>query len=109
MEGLLVVYPSLYSPAYLAHRSEAYTLVSYSIRSFTASDDLPMAVLVDQEGRPLFLPNIYVTLRYRDVGLAVTTIEKVLRSVGMAYLWAESRKLDFDQILRSETFLSIEQ
>lgn len=68
-----------------------------------------MAVLVDQEGRPLFLPNIYVTLRYRDVGLAVTTIEKVLRSLGMAYLWAISRKLDFDQILRSETFLSIEQ
>lgn len=68
-----------------------------------------MAVLVDQEGRPLFLPNIYVTLRYRDVGLAVTTIEKVLRSLGMAYLWAISRKLDLDQILRSETFLSIEQ
>jgi integrase len=68
-----------------------------------------MAVLVDQEGRPPFLPNIYVTLRYRDVGLAVTTIEKVLRSVGMAYLWAKSRQLDFDQILRSETFLSIEQ
>ncbi|AIG02351.1 integrase [Pseudomonas fluorescens] len=84
-------------------------MVSYSIRSFTASDDLPMAVLVDQEGRPLFLPNIYVTLRYRDVGLAVTTIEKVLRSLGMAYLWAISRKLDFDQILKSETFLSIEQ
>lgn len=84
-------------------------MLSYSIRSFTASDDLPLAVLVDQEGRPPFLPNIYVTLRYRDVGSAVTTIEKVLRALGMAYLWAISRKLDFDQLLRSESFLSIEQ
>lgn len=68
-----------------------------------------MAVLVDQEGRPPFLPNIYVTLRYRDVGFAATTMDKVLRAVGMAYLWASSRKLDLDQALRSESFLSIEQ
>lgn len=46
-----------------------------------------MVVLVNDEGQPLFLPNVYVTLRYRDVGSAATTIEKVLRSIGMAYLW----------------------
>ena len=68
-----------------------------------------MVVLVDHEGRPPFLPNIYATLRYRDVGFAATTTEKVLRSLGMAYLWAISRKIDLDQALRSETFLSIEQ
>lgn len=56
-----------------------------------------------------FLPNIYATLRYRDVGSAATTTEKMLRSLGMAYLWAISRKLDLDQILRSESFLTIEQ
>lgn len=84
-------------------------MISFSIRSFTASDDLPMVVLVDQEGSPLFLPNVYATLRYRDVGFAATTTEKVLRSVGMAYLWAASRKIDLDQALRSESFLSIEQ
>lgn len=82
---------------------------SYSIRSFTASDDLPMAVLVDQEGRPLFLPNVYATLRYRDVGFALTTIEKVLRAIGMAYLWAATRQLDLEMQLRSESFLSVEQ
>lgn len=82
---------------------------SYSIRSFTASDDLPMAVLVDQEGRPLFLPNVYATLRYRDVGFALTTIEKVLRALGMAYLWAATRKIDLEVELRSESYLSMEQ
>lgn len=84
-------------------------MISFSIRSFIASDDLPMVVLVDHEGAPLFLPNVYVTLRYRDVGFAATTTEKVLRSVGMAYLWAASRRIDLDQALRSESFLSVEQ
>ena len=109
LEGLLTVYNDLYFPAYAAHRLETYTLVKFSIRSFTASDDLPMVVLVDEEGRPLFLPNVYTTLRYRDVGFAATTIEKVLRSVGMAYLWAASRKIDLHQALCSGEFLSIEQ
>lgn len=68
-----------------------------------------MVVLVDEEGRPLFLPNVYATLNYRDVGFAATTIEKVLRSIGMAYLWAASRKIDLHQALCSEEFLSIEQ
>ncbi|AHY43487.1 tyrosine-type recombinase/integrase [Stutzerimonas decontaminans] len=68
-----------------------------------------MVVLVDDEGRPLFLPNVYATLRYRDVGFAATTIEKVLRSIGMAYLWAAYRKLDLHQALSSEEFLSTEQ
>lgn len=68
-----------------------------------------MAVLVDQEGRPLFLPNVYATLRYRDVGFALTTIEKVLRALGMAYLWAATRKIDLEAELRSESFLSVEQ
>ncbi|WP_413506442.1 tyrosine-type recombinase/integrase [Pseudomonas carnis] len=68
-----------------------------------------MVVLVDNEGQPLFLPNVYTTLRYRDVGSAATTIEKVLRSIGMAYLWAFARKLDLHQALCSEEFLSIEQ
>ena len=68
-----------------------------------------MAVLVDEKGRPFFLPNVYVTLRYRDVGKTITTIEHVLRSLGMAYLWAEARKIDLHQALVSESFLTIEE
>lgn len=82
---------------------------SFSVRSFTASDGLPLAVLVDDLGKPLFLPNVYATLNYRDVGAALTTTDKVLRALGMAYLWAEARNLDLHDALSSERFLSIEQ
>lgn len=79
------------------------------IKSFTATDGLPMAVLVDEDGSPPFLPNVYATVRYRDRGAALTTTEKVLRTIGMAYLWAHSRKIDIHTALTSETFLSLEQ
>lgn len=68
-----------------------------------------MVVLVDEKGRPLFRPNVYATLQYRDIGFSAATIQKVLRSVGMAYLWAIGRKIDLDSALSSEEFLSIEQ
>ncbi|HCF7692384.1 TPA: tyrosine-type recombinase/integrase [Pseudomonas aeruginosa] len=68
-----------------------------------------MVVLVDQDGRPPFLANVYAALRYRDIGFAATTIQKVLRSVGMAYLWAAYRNIDLEKTLCSESFLSLEQ
>lgn len=82
---------------------------AFSIRSFTASDGVEMAVLVDDQGSPLFLPNVYATFRYRDVGSSSATINKALRALGMAYLWASARKLDLHAALSSEAFLSIEQ
>ena len=68
-----------------------------------------MAVLVDEDGTPPFLPNVYATVRYRDRGAALTTTEKVLRTIGMAYMWAHSRKIDIHTALTSETFLSLDQ
>lgn len=68
-----------------------------------------MAVLVDDQGSPLFLPNVYATLHYRDVGSSSATINKALRALGMAYLWASARKLDLHAAISSEAFLSIEQ
>ncbi|HEJ1635981.1 TPA: tyrosine-type recombinase/integrase [Pseudomonas aeruginosa] len=68
-----------------------------------------MAVLVDDQGSPLFLPNVYATFHYRDVGSSSATIKKALRTLGMAYLWASARKLDLHAALSSEAFLSIEQ
>lgn len=82
---------------------------AFSIRSFTASDGVEMAVLVDDQGSPLFLPNVYATFSYRDVGSSSATIKKALRALGMAYLWASARKLDLHAALSSEAFLSIEQ
>ncbi len=68
-----------------------------------------MAVLVDDQGSPLFLPNVYTTLHYRDVGSSSETIKKALRALGMVYLWASSRNLDLHAAISSEAFLSIEQ
>lgn len=82
---------------------------TFSIRSFTASDGVEMAVLVDDQGSPLFLPNAYATFHYRDVGSSSATIKKALRALGMAYLWASARKLDLHEAISSEAFLSIEQ
>lgn len=82
---------------------------AFSIRSFTASDGVEMAVLVDDQGSPLFLPNVYATFHYRDVGSSSATIKKALRALGMAYLWASARKLDLHAAISSEAFLSIEQ
>lgn len=82
---------------------------AFSIRSFTASDGAEMAVLVDDQGSPLFLPNVYATFHYRDVGSSSATIKKALRALGMAYLWASARKLDLHAAISSEAFLSIEQ
>lgn len=82
---------------------------AFSIRSFTASDGVEMAVLVDDQGSPLFLPNVYATFHYRDNGSSSATINKALRALGMAYLWASARKIDLHAAISSETFLSIEQ
>ncbi|AON08247.1 TPA: site-specific integrase [Pseudomonas aeruginosa] len=68
-----------------------------------------MAVLVDDQGSPLFLPNVYTTFHYRDNGSSSATIKKALRTLGMAYLWASARKLDLHSAISSEAFLSIEQ
>lgn len=86
-----------------------YTLQAVRIKSFTATDGLPMAVLVDEDGCPLFLPNVYATVRYRNKGAALTTTERVLRAIGMAYLWAHSRNIDIHTALSSQTFLTLEQ
>lgn len=68
-----------------------------------------MAVLVDEDGCPPFLPNVYATVQYRDRGRALPTTEKVLRTIGMAYTWAHSRGMDIHTALMSQDFLSLEQ
>ena len=84
-------------------------MYSFSIRSFTASDGIAMVVIVDEQGQPLFHPNVYATLNYRDIGASPFTIEKILRSLGMVYLWSSARSLDLDHSLISGDFLSMGQ
>lgn len=79
------------------------------IKKFRASDSHLMTVLVDDQGLPLFYPNIYVNSQYRSLGFSDNSIEKILRSIGMLYLWADINKIDLDQLLFSFQFLTISQ
>lgn len=79
------------------------------IKKFRASDSHLMTVLVDDEGLPLFHPNVYVNSKYRSLGFSDNSIEKILRSIGMLYLWAEINQINLDQTLFSSQFLSISQ
>ncbi|MCX0339445.1 tyrosine-type recombinase/integrase [Acinetobacter radioresistens] len=79
------------------------------IKKFRASDSHLMTVLVDDEGLPLFHPNVYVNSKYRSLGFSDNSIEKILRSIGMVYLWAEINRINLDQVLFSPQFLSISQ
>lgn len=79
------------------------------IKKFKASDSHLMTVLVDDEGLPLFYPNIYVNSKYRSLGFSDNSIDKTLRAIGMLYLWAEINKIDLDQLLFSPNFLTLSQ
>lgn len=80
-----------------------------TIKKFIASDSYPMTVLIDNEGIPLFYPNVYVNSRYRSLDFSDNSIEKILRSIGMLYLWAEANKIDLDKLLFSPSFLTLSQ
>lgn len=82
---------------------------SFSVRTFTATDGVDMAVLVDDQGSPLYLPNAYTALEYRGRGAATPTIDKVLRALGMTYLWASARQIDLTKALTDSSFLTADQ
>lgn len=81
-------------------------MLTYHIRSFTASDGFPLTVLVDNHGCPQFWPNAYAALKYRDKGRSPYTTSKELRNIGMVYLWADARQKDLDLLLTRGEFIT---
>ncbi|MGI1678708.1 MAG: site-specific integrase [Cellvibrionaceae bacterium] len=63
-----------------------------------------MSVLVDNNNMPLFWPNVFVTMEYRNN--SVKTIESVLRALGMFELWGKSKNLAATDKLSDTGFLS---
>jgi len=90
-------------------RKRAHTLLTYHVRTFEASDGAPLSVLVNNQGMPLFWPNAYATIKYRDAGRSIFTIKKTLRTLGMAHQWAASRGHDLDIWLSIGAFLNAEE
>ncbi len=56
---------------------------------------------------PYFWPNVFVTSDYRNASKSPNTQAKVLRTIGMAILWARSRGRDLDNDLTNGDFLSV--
>lgn len=84
-------------------------MLSYHVRTFEASDGALLSVLVDNRGVPLFWPNAYATLKYRDAGRSNYTITKTLRTIGMAHQWAVARGHDLDIWLSNGAFLNADE
>lgn len=79
-----------------------------SIRRFIDSGGVESVVL-KMDHTPIFWPNLYATIRYRNSHKSPNTIEKVLRSIGMCYVWAESERIDLDDKLLKDNFLEISE
>lgn len=67
----------------------------------------PVVIMTDLAGSPSshYHPNLYATAEYRQVGRSPHTIDKVLRAIGLAKMWAETRGRDLDHDLSEGSLL----
>lgn len=82
-------------------------MLEFEVRRFQTRVGPEVAVLLDRGKGPIFWPNVYVTVEYRKRHVSANTCVKVLRSLGMARMWAASLGRDLDNDLRSGAFLSM--
>ncbi|MCF1297452.1 hypothetical protein LH685_16930 [Acinetobacter nosocomialis] len=84
-------------------------MIKRSIKKFIASDKHPIVILIDENRIPLFYPNVYAMTKFRTLGRAASTTEKVLRCIGTAHLWASLNKIALEESILFFDFLTIEQ
>lgn len=58
---------------------------------------------------PLYWPNAYATIKYRDAGRSNYTLTKTLRTIGMAHQWSAARGHDLDIWLSNGAFLNADE
>lgn len=83
-------------------------MLDFEVRRFETRAGPETAILFDRGGGPAFWANVYVTSEYRKRQTSVNTCVRVLRSLGMARMWAASLGRDLDDDLCSGPFLSME-
>lgn len=81
-------------------------MLPFQIRRFKDRDGEEVVLLIPRGGEPSFYPNAFVTSDYRNTGKSPNTCEKVLRSIGMAIMWAESGGQNLDWKLAEGDFLT---
>jgi len=82
-------------------------MLSFEVRRFPSRSGGEIAVLLDRSTGPAFWPNVFVTVEYRKRTASPNTCVKVLRTLGMARMWAASQGRDLDQDLRHGGFLTL--
>jgi integrase len=80
----------------------------FQIRQFRSRRDAEVVVLIDEGVGPAFYANVFVTSQYVKANRSPNTRSKVLRSIAMARTWAKRKGYDFDEVLRTGEFISIE-
>lgn len=79
-------------------------MIKRSIKNFIASDGQPMVVLIDENGMPLFHPNVYALTKFRTLGRQVSSTEKNLYCIGMAHYWAALNNIDLENTILATDF-----
>ncbi|MES1991587.1 MAG: site-specific integrase [Pseudomonadota bacterium] len=82
-------------------------MLPFQVRNFGGRSGEEIFVLTRRAGEPYFYPNVFATADYRNAGKSPNTTARVLRSIGMAIMWAESKAIDFDRRLVEENFISV--
>lgn len=82
-------------------------MLAFQVRRFVSRYGVEETVLTDRAGMPSFWPNVFVISEYRNASKSPNTRVKVLRTLGVAVLWARSRGRDLDTDLTIGNFLSL--
>lgn len=81
----------------------------FSIRSFTTAEAEERHVLLNRDSKPLFWPNVFVTMEYRNAGRSPATALAVLRAIGCLEVWGAAKGFDPSLKLSSGDFISVEE
>lgn len=80
--------------------------MTISIRTIRASTGERYAVLVGEDGSPLFYPSLYVTVHMRGRSLAVNTIRNALSAIKALYEWQGTHRIDVESRFSRSELLS---
>ena len=71
--------------------------MTVALRRFIAEDGERHAILVDEQGMPLFYPTLWVTVVIRGGARALNTIQNALNALKCLYVWEERFGINIEQ------------
>lgn len=83
-------------------------MLPFQVRRFRGRYGDEVILLTRRGGLPYFYPNVFGTGDYRNTSKAANTVAKVLRSIGLSLMWAESIGRDLDHELAHGHFIGVQ-